>query len=218
MLQQPTITAADARFNRKLAGPARTLRHCLDALKRGDRAVVLTARRASERRALLAEVARLAGPGIRLLADIDGGEVAGTLGARLASHGIARIAPFDRGRQVRRTTAAGALLIVDNAHMLSPQDIALLANLGEGGACAPVQVVIAGSAHLFGVLCRPEADPLWRQVRLAIAMEEAAMPEGISDIATLEAEISRTRARLEAQQRILSIFADSPAPALRPKV
>lgn len=224
----------DARFNRKLAGPARTLHHCVSALKRGDRVTVLTARRASERRALLTEIARLTGPVPHLVARIDGGETGGMLADRLSALGLRAGTPWDRigpdRRAAKPTRAAmparsanpceagtGGVVLIDDADFLSPRELVLLADLRHEMRGAPVQVLLAGSSNLVAMLCRPEADPLWRRVRLAITLEEPALPEAMCDLAQLEAEICRTQARLEAQKRILSIFAEGTAPAFAAK-
>lgn len=221
-----TELADDARFNRKLAGPARTLHHCIGALQRGDRVTVLTARRASERRALLTEVARLTGPAPHLVARIDGDEAGGMLAARLRGLGLRSGTPWDRIAPDRRSRPAtsvhascgrglcdGGFVLIDDADFLSPRELATLADLRHEATGAPVQLLLAGSCNLIAVLCRPEADPLWRRVRLAITLEEPSLPETVRDLAQLEAEIGRTQARLEAQKRILSIFADGTAPA-----
>lgn len=221
-----TELVPDARFNRKIAGPARTLHHCVTALKRGDRVTVLTARRASERRALLAEIARLVGPVPGLVARIDGGAAHGILARRLLALGLRAGRPWDRigpARRSRQTAALpeacgreagdGGYVLIDEAELLSPCELAMLADVRNEATGAPVQVLLAGGCHLVAVLCRPESDPLWRRVRLSITLEEASVPEAMRNLAQLEAEICRTQARLEAQKRILSIFAEGTASA-----
>lgn len=225
-----TPFAPDARFNRKLAGPARTLRHCVGALQRGDRVTVLTARRASERRALLTEVARLTGPSPHLVARIDAGEAGGILAERLRALGLRAGTPWDRIGNDRRSrlpmpprtvcareAGEGGYVLIDDADILPPGELAMLADLRHEATGAPVQLLLAGSCNLVAVLCRPEADPLWRRVRLSITLEEPSLPEAMRDLAQLEAEIGRTQARREAQKRILSIFADGTAPAFAAK-
>lgn len=206
------FAGTDVRFNRQAAGPARTLHHCINALRRGDRAVVVTARRACERRALLTEMARLAGPDLRLVARIDGREVAGKLADRLCAMGLLMSASW--GRICPRRSAPALFLIVDEAEMLTAGDLGVLADLADDATAAAVQVVLAGSNRLFASLYRPEGDGLWRRVRLAIALEDPAH-DSAARLAGLAAEIARTQARLEAQKRIMAIFADDPASAPR---
>lgn len=205
----------DARFNRQAAGPARTLHHCINALRRGDRAIVVTARCASERRALLTEMARLAGPDLRLVDRIDGSEVAGKLTERLGAMGLVMGAPW---RRICPHNGAPALfLIVDDADLLTAGDLGVLADLADLAdheTAAVVQVVLAGSNRLFASLCRPEMDGLWRRVRLAIALEDPAHDSAAS-LTGLAVQIARTQARLDAQGRIMAIFADDPTPAPR---
>lgn len=213
MTFDPLVFAGtNVRFNRQTAGPARTLHHCVNALRRGDRAVVVTARCASERRALLTEMARLAGPDLRLVARIDGREVAGKLADRLGAMGLVTSATW--GRTCLRRSAPALFLIVDDADLLTAGDLGVLADLADHETAAVVQVVLAGSNRLFASLCRPEMDGLWRRVRLAITLEDPARDSAAS-LAGLAAEITRTQARLEAQKRIMAIFADNSAPAPR---
>lgn len=204
------FAGADARFNRQAAGPARTLHHCINALRRGDRALVITAKHACESRALLTEMARLAGPDLRLVARVDGSEMAGELAHSLCKMGMTSGAPW--GRVSTRRATPASFLIVDEADMLTAADLGVLADLADDATAAPVQVVLAGSNRLFANLCHPDADGFWRKVRLAIALEDPAHDSAPS-LAGLAAEIARTQARLEAQKRIMAIFADNPAPA-----
>lgn len=213
MTFDPLVFAGtNVRFSRQTAGPARTLHHCVNALRRGDRAVVVTARCASERRALLTEMARLAGPDLRLVARIDGREVAGKLADRLGAMGLVTSAPW--GRTCLRRSAPALFLIVDEANLLTAGDLGVLADLVDRATATAVQVVLAGSNRLLASLCRPEMDGLWRRVRLAITLEDPARDSAAS-LAGLAAEITRTQARLEAQKRIMAIFTDNSAPAPR---
>jgi len=203
----------NTRFTRKQEGPSRTLNHCLRALRRGDLATVLTARRSAERRALLAELIRLAGPELHLAAQIDAAQVGRSFSSHLVQLGLELAAPWEREPRWQGGLPVRRYLVVEQAEMLAPADLAGLADLRERSTGAEVQVLLAGSNHLLALLCGPIADRFWQRVKLAVTLEGPDYAAIDGDIARLEQEISRTRARLEAQKRILSIFADCPASA-----
>ena len=200
----------DERFASLQAGPARTLHYALKALRRGDAVLVLTAKRRSERAAMLVEVVRLAGPGLRRTVRIDGAEAGPDLVMRLRREGIRPAIAALPHRLTPPHIPGGArtLLVIDDADMVPASALAMLADMRDEATGVPVQMLLAGSSNLVVTMCAPRCDRLWRRVRLALSLEEATAPAS-TQIAQLEQEIARTRARLEAQQRILSIFADS---------
>ncbi|MDR7103401.1 hypothetical protein [Croceicoccus sp. BE223] len=202
-------SGAEQPFASLRAGPAKTL-HCgLQALRRGDAALVLTAQRRSERAAMLGELVRLVGPGLHRTVRIEGGETGLNLAARLARESICAIAGLPQKRTAPHVPErARTLLVIDDADMLPASALSLLAEMRDMLTGARVQVLLAGSGNLVVTMCTPRCDELWRRVRLVLSLEEAAPLAG-AQIARLEQDIARTQARLEAQRRILSIFADS---------
>lgn len=200
----------DRRFASVQGGPARTLNACLKALRRGDAALVLTSQRRAERAAILAQIVRLAGPDLRRTVRLSGAEVRANLPQRLLSEGIIAAPPALSGKPLSHPHLASprVLLVIDDAEMLPPAAISMLADLREDATGGPVQVLLAGSGSLIVTMCEPRCDRMWRRVRLALSLEGVAEPAH-PQIAVLEQEIARTQARLEAQRRILSIFAES---------
>lgn len=206
---------AGQRFMRAQAGPSRTLSHCLTALRRGDRAIVLTARHGAELNAVVSQIARLCGPDLQIVDRMDAAEIASGMTARLRRIGVVRAVPWEPARADSRRDVQGRFLIVQNGQMLRPSDIAELVDLRDGHGGQAVQVLLTGNNHLLPLLCTPAADRFWQRVKLALCLERPDGPPADCDIVRLKEEISRTQARLEAQKRILSIFADSTAPAPR---
>lgn len=205
------------RFANVQAGPARTLHCAVKALRRGDAALVLTAQRRSERAAMLGEVVRLAGPGLRRSVRIDGAESGADLATRLCREGVCpaiSALPF-KPTPPHIPEGARTLLVIDDADMVPASALAMLADMRDAASGVPVQVLLAGSGNLVVTMCAPRCDRLWRRVRLVVSLEEATPPDS-AQIAQLEQEIARTQARLEAQRRILSIFADSNPRAVPP--
>lgn len=209
---------AAARFNHLKTGPARTLQHCLDALRRGDCAVVLASHRRSERQALLTEVARLAGRNYRRVVRIEGAEAGPGFENRLAALDLidASDSIASEGRSPWHDTPDRTLLIVDEAEMMPARLLVRMVCLRDEGTGGRVQVLLAGAPRLPSILCEPAYADIWRKIRLCLSLEDAQQSARPYDLIALEAEIARTEARLEAQRRVLSIFTDrGPDPAAR---
>lgn len=204
---EPIVPVKGPRFVQLREGPARSLQHCLKALRRGDRVVVLTGRERSERHALLGEIARLAGRDHGRIERIDGSSVGAGFVDLLAKRDIAGCSAGP-GPLPWRPPVARTLLIVDEAEMLPLDTLASLANLRDMQTGARVQILLAGSTYLLPVLCRPANAAIWRGVRLAVTLEPAMPQPGLRELEVLQHEIARTEARLEAQRRLLSIFAN----------
>ncbi|RVQ69015.1 ATP-binding protein [Croceicoccus ponticola] len=140
------------RFSTLQAGPSRTLHHSLQAVRRGDSAIVLTARRKSERVAILTEIVRLAGPELRRMIRVTGAELAGASSARLESMALTQRSRTNWQAALHSGGTARSLLIVDEAEMLGPAEIEVLTDLRDSLSGGAVQVLLAGSSHLLANL------------------------------------------------------------------
>lgn len=217
-VQRQSPPPAAVRFNHVKTGPARTLQHCLDALRRGDCAVVLAAHRRSERQALLTEVARLAGRNYCRVVRIEGAEAGPGFEGRLAGLDLidASESIVSERRSTWQDTPDRTLLIIDEAEMMPAHLLIRMARLRDGGRGGRVQVLLAGAPCLLPLLCEPACADIWRKIRLFLSLGDAQQSARPHDLLALQAEIARTEARLEAQRRVLSIFTDGgPDPAAR---
>lgn len=193
------------RFSHVKAGPARALQTLLHALRRGDSLVALSASSRCERQAILSQIERLAGRHVSRAVHLRVSEVGDALAVHLRNSGltcnsggeVSLFAPW----QPERT-----LLIVDDAELLDSRNCALLCRVSDRQSGNPAQVLIAGGSVLLPRLCNPEFAEIWRRTCVAVSLESAA-PHYDSDVSALREEIERTEARLEAQRRILAIFA-----------